>query len=72
MGVSGSGKTTIGQVLSDVLNWEFLDADDFHPAANIEKMRRGQPLNDSDRTPWLATLADTLSERIAQQRPTVL
>ena len=72
MGVSGSGKTTIGQRVADALNWEFLDADDVHPAANIDKMRRGQPLDDSDRAPWLATLADILSERVTQQRPTIL
>ncbi|TVQ18967.1 MAG: gluconokinase [Leptolyngbya sp. DLM2.Bin15] len=72
MGVSGSGKTTIAQRVADGLNWEFLDADDVHPAANIDKMQRGQPLDDSDRAPWLATLADILSKRVTQQRPIVL
>lgn len=56
MGVSGSGKTTIGQVLAAQLGWTFLDADDYHPAANIEKMRHGIPLNDDDRRPWLAAI----------------
>jgi gluconokinase len=60
MGVSGSGKTTVGKVLAQQLGWTFLDADDFHPAANIEKMRRGVPLNDDDRRPWLAALRDRL------------
>jgi gluconokinase len=56
MGVSGSGKTTVGQILAAQLGWTFLDADDFHPAANVEKMRRGVPLNDEDRRPWLDRL----------------
>jgi gluconokinase len=56
MGVSGSGKTTVGLVLARALAWTFLDADDYHPAANIEKMRRGVPLNDDDRRPWLQAL----------------
>src|SRR3954471_20053582 len=56
MGVSGSGKTTVGQVLAGQLGWTFIDADDYHPAANIEKMRRGIPLNDDDRRPWLQAL----------------
>ena len=51
MGVSGSGKTTVGQALSKQLGWEFADADDFHPAANVEKMRHGIPLIDVDRAP---------------------
>ena len=53
MGVSGSGKSTVGKVLAQQLGWAFVDADDFHPAANIDKMRRGVPLNDDDRRPWL-------------------
>ena len=53
MGVSGSGKTTIGRLLAGQLGWSFHDADDFHPVTNVEKMRRGEPLNDADRIPWL-------------------
>lgn len=53
MGVSGSGKTTIGQLLAESLGWEFHDADAFHSPENIAKMRRGIPLNDADRMPWL-------------------
>jgi gluconokinase len=60
MGVSGSGKTTIGKVLAADLGWTFLDADDFHPAANVEKMHRGVPLTDEDRRPWLETLRQVI------------
>jgi gluconokinase len=56
MGVAGAGKSTVGRALSDALCWTFYDGDDFHPAANIEKMRQGHPLTDSDRRPWLETL----------------
>jgi gluconokinase len=57
MGVTGSGKTTVGKVLAQQLGWKFCDADDYHSAANIEKMRQGIPLTDEDRTPWLQSLA---------------
>jgi len=57
MGVTGSGKTTVGRLLAKELGWTFYDADDFHPSSNIEKMRRGIPLTDEDRKPWLQTLA---------------
>ena len=56
MGVSGAGKTTVGQLLASQLGWEFADADDYHSAANIEKMRTGIPLTDADRAPWLEAL----------------
>src|ERR687890_260035 len=62
MGVSGSGKTTVGKILAEQLGWVFLDADDFHPAANVEKMRRGVPLNDDDRRPWLDALRRRVDE----------
>ena len=61
-GVSGTGKTTLGMSLSQALGIPFLDADDFHPAANIEKMSAGEPLTDVDRLPWLASLAAKLVE----------
>jgi len=57
MGVSGSGKTTIGEALARQLGWSFADADTFHPLANIAKMSAGQPLDDNDRAPWLAAIA---------------
>ena len=52
-GVSGSGKTTVGRALADTLSWRFIDADDLHPPANVEKMARNEPLTDADREPWL-------------------
>ena len=62
MGVSGSGKTTIGKLLADRIGGSFLDADDLHPAANINKMSHGQPLNDADRRPWLDAVANAVRE----------
>ncbi len=56
MGVSGSGKTTVGRTLADQLGWPFADADDFHPDANKAKMHAGIPLTDTDRWPWLEAL----------------
>jgi len=56
MGVTGSGKTTVGQSLAESLHCQFADADDFHPPANVAKMRAGIPLDDADRAPWLAAL----------------
>ena len=56
MGVSGSGKTTVGSQLARQLGWEFADGDDYHPAANVEKMRNGVPLTDADRAPWIEKL----------------
>ena len=60
MGVAGSGKTLIGAMLAKSLNWQFADADDFHPAANIEKMTQGIPLTDEDREPWLRAMRDAI------------
>lgn len=65
MGVSGSGKTTIGAALAQRLRAPFADADDFHPQANIDKMSAGIPLTDDDRGPWLATIATWLAEHAA-------
>jgi carbohydrate kinase (thermoresistant glucokinase family) len=56
MGVSGSGKTTVGLKLAEELGWSFRDADDFHPPANVAKMSAGLPLDDADRAPWLAAI----------------
>ncbi len=56
MGVSGCGKSTVGKLLADRLGWPFLDADEFHPPANVAKMAAGTPLTDEDRQPWLELL----------------
>lgn len=56
MGVSGTGKTTVGKLLAEQLGWGFVEADDYHPAANVAKMQGGTPLDDADRRPWLAAL----------------
>jgi gluconokinase len=72
MGVTGSGKTTVGKLLAQELGWDFLDADDFHSAANIEKMRRGIPLHDEDRKPWLERLRAEIVAREADGRNLVL
>jgi len=63
MGVSGSGKTTVAVELARRLGWEFAEGDDHHPAANVEKMRAGTPLDDADREPWLRGLAAWIAER---------
>jgi gluconokinase len=66
MGVSGSGKTTIGLRLAAELGWSFRDADDFHPAANVAKMSTGVPLTDSDRAPWLAAIRAHIEAALAR------
>jgi gluconokinase len=72
MGVTGAGKTTVGQLLAAQLHWQFADADDFHPAANVEKMTRGIPLTDEDRQPWLDHLRDAIANWIATNSSVVL
>ncbi len=64
MGVSGCGKTVVGSRLSEILGWPFFDGDDFHPEENIAKMSQGIPLNDEDRTTWLANLHDLIAEHL--------
>jgi len=72
MGVSGVGKTTIGAALASALGWRFLDADDYHPAANVAKMAAGIALQDEDRWPWLDTLNQKLQAAEAQGESVVL
>ena len=72
MGVEGVGKTTVGMKLAEALGFAFLDADGFHPPANIAKMTHGIPLTDEDRAPWLAAMHRELAKRSAQQQSTVL
>lgn len=72
MGVSGSGKTTVGQALADALGWRFVEGDAFHPAANVAKMSAGHPLDDDDRRPWLEALAAEIGADEAADRPSVV
>ena len=72
MGVSGSGKTTVGRALAAELGWDFYDGDDFHPPENITKMENGIPLTDSDRAPWLAALHDLIETCLRRNHPGVL
>jgi gluconokinase len=72
MGVTGSGKTTIGVLLAQRLAWEFVDADSFHSPENVEKIRRGIPLDDADRAPWLRALRDAMEGWVAQHKSVVL
>jgi gluconokinase len=72
MGVSGAGKTEIGRALAALLGWRFVDADDYHSAANKEKMHRGEGLTDVDRARWLATLSAIVVDAIAHNTRTVL
>ena len=64
-GVSGAGKTTVGKLLARELGWRLIEADDFHSAANIEKMRSGRPLTDEDRWPWLERLREQIERSFA-------
>jgi gluconokinase len=72
MGVTGSGKTTIGSLLGRRLGWEFADADDFHSPANKEKMHKGIPLTDADRLPWLASIHERIAKWLALKQNAVL
>jgi gluconokinase len=72
MGVSGSGKSTIGTLLAMRLHWEFEDADWFHPAANVDKMHRGIPLTDEDRSPWLKAIAEWIDQARVSGRHAVI
>jgi gluconokinase len=71
-GVSGVGKTTIGQLLAQELGWDFYDADDFHSAANVAKMEGGIPLTDEDRQPWLGKLRELIEQCVVARKNAVL
>jgi gluconokinase len=72
MGVTGSGKTTVGGMLAAQLGWDFADADEFHPAANVEKMTRGIALTDQDREPWLVAMQAAIKRWIGAGKNVVL
>ena len=72
MGVSGSGKSTAARAVQQQLGWEYAEGDDFHPPANVAKMREGTPLTDADRWGWLESLAEWTAERDAKGEPTII
>jgi gluconokinase len=72
MGVSGSGKTSVGELLSQKLGWPFFDGDDFHPKENVAKMAAGIPLDDQDRIPWLVNLRDLIADHLAEGKSILL
>ncbi|MGL5832439.1 MAG: gluconokinase [Waterburya sp.] len=72
MGVSGSGKSTIGKLLAESTGWAFYDADDFHPTVNLDKMHGGIALTDCDRLPWLAALQQLIADHLDGDRPGIL
>jgi gluconokinase len=72
MGVSGSGKSTVGALLAGRLGWDFLEGDAIHPVANVVKMASGHPLNDEDRRPWLGEIASWIRQRTASRQPGIV
>ena len=72
MGVSGSGKSTVGALLAQRLDWPFADGDDFHAPEHVAKMRAGHALDDADRAPWLAAIAGWIGERLARGQSGVI
>ena len=72
MGVTGAGKTTVGQQLAAALGWTFVEGDAFHPPANIAKMHRGEPLDDADRAPWLGAIRQRIDELVAAAQSAVI
>lgn len=72
MGVSGCGKTTVGEGIAEVTGWRFAEGDSYHPRANVDKMASGTPLTDEDRRPWLERLASWIGEQEAGGRSSVL
>jgi gluconokinase len=72
IGVSGIGKTSVGRAVAEQLGWAFFDADDFHPAANVAKMRAGEGLTDADRDPWLDAVRAVIERGLREGTPLVL
>lgn len=71
-GVAGAGKTTVGEMLASRMGWDFLDADDFHPSENIEKMSSGISLTDEDRRPWLEAIKLEIDRAISEKKSAVI
>jgi gluconokinase len=72
MGVSGTGKSTVGKILAGELGWDFVEGDDFHPPANVEKMKHDIPLTDADRAPWLEALRERIKAACAANENVIL
>ena len=72
MGVTGSGKSTVGRAIADATNGAFFDGDDYHSASNVDKMRSGTPLSDTDRQEWLEVLRDLVRDRSSTSTPSFL
>ncbi|MET0503583.1 MAG: gluconokinase [Candidatus Binatia bacterium] len=72
MGVTGSGKSTVGRLLARQLGWNFLEGDDFHSAENLAKLKRGEPLSDADRQPWLETVRRSIDEAVGRNENAVI
>jgi gluconokinase len=72
IGVTGSGKSTVGRLLSAQLGWKFCEGDDFHPAANLAKMTRGVPLDDDDRKPWLQAIQKVIRDAVEKRENVVI
>lgn len=72
IGVTGSGKSTVGRLLAAQLGWQFCEGDDFHPAANLAKMTRGVPLDDEDRKPWLQAIQRVIRDAVEKRENVVI
>jgi len=72
MGVSGSGKSTVGKSVSKELGWKFYEGDEYHPVENVQKMKNGIPLNDEDRLPWLHSLRKIIVDTIEEQENIII
>jgi gluconokinase len=72
IGVTGSGKSTVGRLLARQLGWKFYEGDDLHPAANLQKMRRGLPLTDEDRKPWLKAIQNAIRAAVENRENVVI
>lgn len=72
MGVTGSGKTTMGKMLAEGLGWKFYEGDEFHPVRNVNKMRKGIPLDDTDRIPWLNAIRELIAKCVNERKDAII